>query len=68
MNYLQWLWLTETAAITVLEGLDNKDGLDNTLLGVDITWQAEVGEDMDPANDLNIITLHLTWNGYFWVF
>lgn len=62
------MWLTETEAIPVLVGLDSRDGLDNTELDVDITWQAEVGEDMDPANDLNIITLHLTWNGYCWVF
>ena len=44
--------------IPVGGGLDNTAGLDKMLLGVDITWRAEGGEDMDPATDLN--TLHYT--------
>ena len=45
-------------AIPVGGGLANMEGLDNTLLDVDITWQAEGGEDIGPATDLDI--LHCT--------
>ena len=41
--------------IPVGDELDKIAGLDKTLLGVDITWTAEGGEDMTPATDLNIL-------------
>lgn len=53
-----YILLTVQQVIPVGGGLERTAGLDKTLLGGDITWRAEGGEDMDPATDLNI--LHYT--------
>ena len=53
-----YILLTVQQVIPVGGGLERTAGLDITLLGGDITWRAEGGEDMDPATDLNI--LHYT--------
>lgn len=37
------------------DALDSTAGVDKTLLDVDITWEAEGGEDTDPATDLDIL-------------